>query len=65
MGETRYVRITAILFAIVAALHFSRIVFGWSATIAGWSVPGWISWVGMVLAAGLSAYGVALLRRRK
>ena len=48
MSRRAYLLITAIIFSLIALLHLVRIVFGWSAVIGGWSVPMWLSWVGIV-----------------
>jgi len=44
-------------FALVALLHLLRLVMGWSVMIDAWTVPMWVSWVGLVVAGGLSYYG--------
>jgi hypothetical protein len=38
----------------------ARIVFGWSAVIGGWSVPMWLSWVGIIVAGALAYFGFSL-----
>ena len=63
MTEKRYLLITIVVFAIVTAVHLLRIVFDWSVVIAGWSVPLWVSWAGMVFAASLGFIGLKLYRR--
>ena len=50
------------IFLIVALLHALRLFFGWHASIGGWIVPMWVSWVGVALA-GFLAF--AAFRRKK
>ena len=37
--------------------------FGWPAIIGGWTVPMWLSWIGLVVAEGLSYFGISLAMR--
>ena len=41
----------------------SRLVMGWSIVIDSWTVPMWVSWIGLVVAGGLSYYGARLAMR--
>ena len=47
--------VNSALFGLMAVLHLLRLVWQWPATIAGWSVPLWLSAVALV-AAGLMSY---------
>lgn len=47
--------VSTVVFTLVALLHLCRVVWQWDATIAGWMVPMWVSWVGVVVA-GVLAY---------
>ena len=42
------------IFAVIAALHFLRIIYGWSAIVGGFEVPLWASYVACPVAAYLS-----------
>lgn len=64
MNQNAFNVIAACIFSTVSALHLLRIVFGWEASIAGWTVPGWASWAALVVAAGLAAAGFRLAFRR-
>jgi hypothetical protein len=64
MTEKAFSAIAAVIFALVALLHLLRLVMGWSIVIDSWTVPMWVSWVGLVVAGGLSYYGVRLAMRR-
>ncbi len=63
MKNNTYTRVSGILFSIIAVLHLSRIVQGWSAVIAGWSIPLWLSWVAVVVT-GYLAYNGLLLSKK-
>ena len=62
MTEKTFAAIAAVIFALVALLHLLRLVMGWSIVIDSWTVPMWVSWVGLVVAGGLSYYGGRLAR---
>ncbi|MBI3273902.1 MAG: hypothetical protein HYZ69_02050 [Candidatus Colwellbacteria bacterium] len=51
------------MFAVVAALHFLRIIFGWSARIGAWDIPMWASWLAVVAAGALAYHGLRLKKR--
>ena len=42
------------IFTLVALTHLCRIFIGWEVTVAGTVIPMWGSYLGFVLAAGLS-----------
>jgi hypothetical protein len=49
--------LTATVFAVVAVAHLLRIVFGWSVEIGDWSVPFWMSWLGVLVPGALAYFG--------
>ena len=55
--------VTAVLFFLIAVLHFVRLLRGWQVTIEGAVVPMWISWIGLAVAAYLAYQGFRLARR--
>jgi len=61
MKSKVYLMVSGSLFALVALLHLLRIVFNWQAVIGGWTVPMWLSWIGLAVTATLCvwAYGLA------
>ena len=63
MTEKTFSTIAAAIFGVVAVLHLVRILMGWSIVIDGWTVPMWVSWVGLVIAGGLSYFGAKLALR--
>lgn len=65
-GMKGYLRLTGVIFAIVALGHALRLAFHWPVAIAGWLVPMWLSWVAVAVAGFLSlwAFGLASKVRR-
>lgn len=45
----------AAVFGLVAVAHLLRLIFNWEITIDGISIPYWVSVLGLVIAAILSA----------
>jgi hypothetical protein len=60
MTEKTFVTTAAAIFAVVALLHLLRLVMGWSVVIDSWTAPMWLSWLGLVVAGGLSFYGARI-----
>jgi hypothetical protein len=63
MDQKTFSIVAGIIFAVVALLHLVRIYMDWPLVIAGWSVPMWVSWVGLVVAGGLAFFGLRLAAR--
>ena len=62
MTEKTFLTIAAAIFGVVAVVHLVRILMGWSVVIDGWTVPMWVSWVGLIVSGGLSYYGAKLAK---
>ena len=62
MSSKSFFLIAGAIFAIVALAHLLRIVMAVPVTIGSWAVPIWVSWLGMILAGGLSYFGLRLAR---
>ena len=62
MSEKTFCTIAAVIFILVALVHLARIVMGWPAMIGAWSVPMWVSWLGLVVAAVLAYFGFRLAK---
>lgn len=58
-----YLIISGTLFALIALLHLARLMLHWPAVIATWTVPGWVSLIGFLVAGGLSFWAFRLARR--
>lgn len=61
MKPKAYLMVSGTLFALVALLHLLRIVFSWQAIIGGWTVPMWLSWIGLVVAGTLCFWVLRLI----
>jgi hypothetical protein len=63
MDQKTFSVVAGVVFAVVAVLHLLRIYMNWPVVIADWSVPIWVSWVGLVIAGGLAFFGLRLAAR--
>ncbi len=63
MSEKTFSTLAAAIFGVVAVLHLVRILIGWSIVVDGWTVPMWVSWVGLIVAGALSYHGAKLAMR--
>ena len=57
-----YLRISGALFGLIALAHLLRLFRHWPVDFAGYLVPQWASWLGLLLAGGLSLWAFRLLR---
>jgi len=64
MDQKRFNMVAGVIFAAVALLHALRILMGWPVVIGGWTVPMWVSGIGLVVAGGLGYFALSLVRRR-
>ena len=55
MNQQTYVRVSGVIFTVVALLHALRLVRKWDMVIGGWAAPIWLSVAG-ILIAGYLAY---------
>ena len=63
MGMRGYLQISGIIFGVIGFLHVVRLLLAWPVQIAGWIVPLWISWVGILAAGTLAFWAFRLLTR--
>ena len=63
MSQKTFTIIASVIFGVVALFHVLRIFLGWPAVIGGWTVPMWLSWIGLAVAGGLSYFGIKLATR--
>ena len=63
MNQKMFVVLAGVIFAIVALAHLLRIFMGWTIVIDNWTVPMWLSWIALVIAGGLSYFGLSLISR--
>jgi uncharacterized membrane protein len=55
MNQKTYVRVSGVIFTVVALLHALRLFRNWDMVIGGWAAPTWLSAAG-ILIAGYLAY---------
>ena len=65
MSHRAYTVTTGVIFLLIAAGHVLRLAFGWKATIAGQSIPAWISWVAFAIALYLASEGFRHARKSR
>jgi hypothetical protein len=63
MKQRTFTIIASVIFGVVALFHVLRIFLGWPAVIGGWTVPMWVSWIGVIVAGDLSYFGINLAMR--
>jgi hypothetical protein len=56
-----YVLLSAILFDLITALQLVRFLLRWPVTIAGFTVPLWVSAVAAIVAGSLAVWGTRLV----
>ena len=52
-----YTAVSALVFAVVALAHLTRVLKRWPAQIGPWSVPMSISWIGLPISGLLAIWG--------
>lgn len=52
--EKLFHQLAGVIFALVALLHLSRLVFGWQLVVGPWIIPYWLNGIGVVIAIFLS-----------
>ena len=57
-----YIQISGAVFGIIALAHPLRLFRHWPIDLAGHMVPLWASWLGLLLAGGLSVWALRLMR---
>lgn len=63
MNQKTFTIIASAIFGVVALFPVLRVLFGWPAIVGGWTVPMWLSWIGLIVAGGLSYSGTNLAMR--
>ena len=62
--QTRpFIALSTLIFIVVALAHAWRLYRHWPLQLGSHAIPIEASWIGLVIAAVLSIWGVALLRR--
>ena len=63
MNQKTFSLVAAVIFLVVGILHALRLLFGWHVEVNGWTVPFWVSWVGLVIPLYLASEGFGLARK--
>ena len=61
MKTKTYLLISAVIFSIVCLGHLLRVVFNWPLVIGTYDVPMAVSWMGMIITAGLVVWVITML----
>ncbi len=56
MGYKNYCCVSGIVFSVVALAHLLRIINTMSIHVDDYMVPMWVSWIGLIVTAGLAAW---------
>jgi len=57
MSKKDFSLIAGIIFIVIAILHVLRLIMAWPASIGGWNVPMWLSWIALIVAGFLGIQG--------
>ena len=57
MDQKTFTIVAGVVFLVVALFHLVRIYEGWPVEIGDWSIPMWVSWIGLIVAGGLAFFG--------
>jgi len=60
MSVKTFLRVSGVIFLVVAVVHLLRLVFQWEVILAGWPAPVWLSAVAFAIAAALAFEGFRL-----
>ncbi len=60
-----YAIITGLIFACVSPGHLLRLAFGWPITIGPYTIPLWLSWIGMFVTAALAVCAGTIFAKMK
>lgn len=60
-----YVHITGVIFGIATLGHVLRLLMGWPIQLAGWVIPMWLSWLGILVAGSLCVWAFRLVGRAR
>ncbi len=61
--EQKFHLLAGIVFTLVALLHLSRILFGWSFVLGSWAMPYWLNGLGAIVTAFLAYASFSLAKK--
>lgn len=62
MNKETYLKVSGVIFSVVAILHVLRLVLNWEVVLGGWQAPIWASFLGAILG-GFLAYSAFKLSK--
>ena len=62
MGYKKYCLVSGIVFSLVALAHLLRIVDAMTIQVGDYAVPMWVSWIGLIVTAGLAFWAFRVSR---
>jgi hypothetical protein len=63
MNQKTFSLLASVIFLLIALGHLSRLVFNWSISLGGWSVPFWVNGVALLIFAYLAYEGFRLAKK--
>lgn len=54
---------TGVIFSLIASAHVLRLIFRWNVTVDGGTIPTWVSWLALLIAAYLAFEGFRLSKK--
>jgi hypothetical protein len=63
MNYNSYSLVSGLIFLLVAVMHALRLLLHWHVTFQDWTVPIWVSWIGLFVSAFLAYVGLRLSKR--
>lgn len=63
MNKNTYLKLSGVIFSVIAALHLLRVVYSWDAVIGGLVITLWASWLAVAVA-GFLAYSAFSLYKK-
>jgi hypothetical protein len=64
MRQKTFSLVVGLIFLLIAVMHVLRLALKWEVVLNGWSVPMWVSAVGLLVAAYLAFESLKLGRRK-
>jgi hypothetical protein len=63
MSQKAFSLVAGLIFSLVALGHLLRLLYSWPVHMAGWTLPMWVSWPGVLVAGFLGFAGLQLSRK--
>jgi hypothetical protein len=63
VNQKLFAVVVAIVFSAVAVAHLARLIGGWHVEVGPWTIPQWVSVMGLIVPGMLAVWGFALAAR--